>query len=132
VRQMVARFRKAFPAEIRLRLSVRSQPLPMQIQEVIYRVTQESLQNIAKHSQASHVNLSIQAADKRIRLSVTDDGVGFRAETADSQPMSFGLVGMRERAALLGGRLAIKSRPGKGTTVTLELPRPTAQVVPNG
>jgi two-component system NarL family sensor kinase len=119
-------FRKIHPAEVRVRISVSSEPLPMPIQEVIYRVAQECLQNITKHSQATTVNLSLQAADKRIRLSVTDNGVGFEAETMGSKPMSFGLAGMRERAALLGGTLVVRSKPGKGTSVRLELPRTSA------
>jgi two-component system NarL family sensor kinase len=104
----------------------------MPIQEVIYRVAQESLQNIAKHSQGTHVILSLAAADKSIRLSVSDNGAGFSAETAGSKPMSFGLAGMRERAALLGGTLAIRSAPGKGATVALQLPRNPQWVAPNG
>jgi signal transduction histidine kinase len=99
---------------------------------VIYRVAQECLQNIAKHSQATHVNLSLRGSDKNIRLSVSDNGAGFCAETAGSQPMSFGLAGMRERAALLGGTLEVRSAPGKGATVTLQLPRSSAPVTRNG
>jgi signal transduction histidine kinase len=132
LRQLTVRARKVHPAEVRVRISVPSEPLPMQIQEVIYRVAQECLQNIARHSQATHVNLLLQPADKSIRLSVTDNGAGFNAETVASKPMSFGLAGMRERAALLGGTLAVRSRPGKGTTVALKLPRSSAQVAPNG
>jgi signal transduction histidine kinase len=132
LRQLTARFRSMHPAEVRIRISVPSAPLPMQIQEVIYRVAQECLQNVAKHSQANHVNLLLKAADKSIRLSVTDNGAGFTAETAGSKPMSFGLAGMRERAALLGGTLEVRSKPGKGTTVALQLPRTSAQVAPNG
>ncbi|HEY2018328.1 MAG TPA: sensor histidine kinase [Bryobacteraceae bacterium] len=129
LRHLAERFRKTHPAELQVRISVPSQPLPMPIQQVIYRVAQECLQNVAKHSQATHVNLSLQAADKNIRLSVADNGAGFSAETAGSKPMSFGLAGIRERAAILGGTLAIQSAPGKGVKVTLHLP--TAQVAPN-
>ncbi len=132
LRQLTVRFRKMHPGEVRLRISVPSEPLPLQTQEVIYRVAQECLQNIAKHSQASHVNLSLKAADKSIRLSVTDNGAGFSEETVGSKPMSFGLAGMRERAALLGGTLAIRSRPGKGTAVALQLPRTFPRVTANG
>lgn len=132
LRQLTARFRKLHSGEVLLRISVPSEPLPMPTQEVIYRVTQECLQNVAKHSEATNVNLSLKPADKSIRLSVTDNGAGFSAETAGGKPMSFGLAGMRERAALLGGTLAIRSSPGKGTTVVLELPRISAQVAPNG
>jgi len=128
VRQLGARFGKLRLASLRTRISVCSGDLPRETQEVIYRVAQECLQNIAKHSQATHVDLSLLAADKRIRLSVADNGAGFSAETALRKPMSFGLAGMRERAALLGGTLAVRSVPGRGTTVVLELPRTSARV----
>jgi signal transduction histidine kinase len=104
----------------------------MPTQEVIYRVAQECLQNIAKHSGATQVNLSLRSADKSIRLSVADNGAGFCAETARNQPMSFGLAGMRERAALLGGTLAVRSAPGEGARITLQLPRSSAPVTRNG
>ncbi len=132
LRQLVARFRKSYPGRVRLRISGASEPLPRESQEVVYRVAQECLQNVAKHSQASSVNLSLHVADKSIRLSVLDNGAGFHAETARARPTSFGLAGMRERAALLGGTLVIRTAPGKGTGVILELPRTAAQVAPNG
>jgi two-component system sensor histidine kinase NreB len=132
LKQLAARFQRMHTAEVRVRIAAASRELPMEIQEVIYRVTQEALQNIAKHSQASRVNLSLGGADKSIRLHVTDNGGGFHAETASAQPMSFGLAGMQERAALLGGTLAIRSAPGKGSTITLELPRYLAQGTRNG
>ena len=121
LRQMASRFRRTYPAAVALRL--RATPsLAAETQEVIYRVAQEALQNAAKHSQATRVNLSLRAADKRIRLRVSDNGAGFSAETAARRPMSYGLVGMRERAEGLGGTLAIRSAPGKGTVVVLALP----------
>jgi len=131
LRQLAARFRTMCSADLSVRISGPSKALAMPVQQVIYRVAQESLQNIVKHSQASHVNLSLRVADKNIRLSVTDNGAGFSAETADSKPMSFGLAGMRERAILLGGTLDVRSAPGKGSRVTLDLPR-AAQVAANG
>jgi len=115
LRQLVARFGKMHPAKVNLRVGANSAGFPRQIQEVIYRVAQECLQNIAKHSKATHVNLLLQSADKRIRLSVRDNGAGM-SETAEAdKPLSFGLAGMRERAALLGGTLTILSEPGKGS-----------------
>ena len=95
-------------------------------------MSQESLQNIAKHSQATHVNLSLREADKSIRLSVADNGAGFSAETAPGKPMSFGLAGMQERARLLGGKLNVRSQPGKGVAVRLVLPKGSATVVVHG
>jgi len=126
LRQLAARFRKTHPAGLRLRIPALFERLPAPIEEVIYRVAQECLQNIAKHSRARRVNLSLSTADKSIRLSVADNGAGFCAETARHQPMSFGLAGMRERAALLGGTLAVRSTPGEGARITLQLPRSSA------
>ena len=128
IRQLVARFRKMHHARVRVRISGSLGELSGPIQQVIYRVAQESLQNIAKHSQATHVNLSVHSTDISIRLSISDNGSGFSAETAESKPMSFGLAGMRERAALLGGKLAVHGAPGKGVKVVLVLPRGSAKV----
>src|ERR1035437_6007445 len=132
LRQLASRFRKMHPAGLRVRISSPSEHLPMPTQEVIYRVAQECLQNIAKHSEATQVNLSLRSADKSIRLSVADNGAGFCAETARNQPMSFGLAGMQERAALLGGTLAVRSAPGEGARITLQLPRSSAPGTRNG
>jgi len=92
---------------------------------VIFRVLQESLTNVARHAKASRVEIQVARADGRITLSVTDNGVGFDPDD-DAQPKSYGLVGMRERAYLLGGTASIQSSPGKGTAVRLELWEPEA------
>ena len=123
LRQLAARFRKQHSAEVRLRIRMHPGETSRQIAEVVYRVAQESLQNIAKHSKATQVNLSLQSSDKNIKLTVTDDGAGFSTKTAAAKPMSFGLAGMRERALLLGGSLVVRSAPGKGATVILILPQ---------
>ena len=122
LRQLAARFRRDQHAQLRLRITLSGAQLDRPVQEVVYRVAQECLQNVAKHSGAALVNLSLQVADRKVRLRISDDGSGFRLEAARLQPMSFGLAGMRERAALLGGNLAIRTAPSKGTAVTLELP----------
>jgi signal transduction histidine kinase len=132
LRHLASRFRKMHPAGLRVRISSPPEHLPLPTQEVIYRVAQECLQNIAKHSEATQVNLSLRSADKSIRLSVADNGAGFYAETARNQPMSFGLAGMQERAALLGGTLAVSSAPGDGARITLQLPRSSAPGTRNG
>lgn len=129
--QLAARFRKAERAGLRMSVG-RCQGMPPDTQEVIYRVAQEALQNVAKHAHARRVNLRLKTADEWIRLSVSDDGAGFCAETANGKPMSFGLAGMRERAALMGGKLALRSAPGKGTLVILQLPRDSAWEALNG
>jgi signal transduction histidine kinase len=126
LRQLAARFGKMHPAAVRLRFTGNSESLPQESQNVVYRVAQESLQNIFKHSQATRVNLLLQSTDKSTRLSVSDNGAGFEKQAALSKPMSFGLAGMRERAVLLHGDLAIRSAPGKGVTVVLQLPQDSA------
>jgi signal transduction histidine kinase len=132
LQQLVARFRTMSPAQAKLRIGAGFEGIPRQIQEAIYRVAQECLQNVAKHSQATRVNLFLQFADKKVRLSVRDNGDGFSAGTNSSQLPTFGLAGMRERATLLGGTLTIRSAPGKGVAVTLDLPCNPAAAEQNG
>ena len=122
LRHLAERFQKIHGARLRLRIGTLPEPLAPAAEQVIYRVAQECLQNIAKHSQASAVNLLLQSADQNIRLSVSDNGAGFCAERAWSKTMSFGLSGMRERATTLGGTLTVRSAPGKGTRIVLSLP----------
>lgn len=127
LRQLAARFQKQLSAEVRVRISPEVAGLSGEAQQVVYRVAKEALQNVSKHSQATFVKLLLSSADKTIKLSIQDDGVGFSSETAQGKPLSFGLAGMQERAALLGGTLVLRSAPGKGATVTLELPRASAK-----
>jgi signal transduction histidine kinase len=129
LRLLIRRFRYTHGMCTQYRPSRLPEHLPRPAQEVIYRVAQECLQNVAKHSGATCINLSLRSTDKKIRLSVRDNGAGFSADQALSKPKSFGLAGMRERALLLGGTLNISTAPGKGTEVTLDLPAP---VVVNG
>jgi two-component system sensor histidine kinase UhpB len=91
----------------------------------VFRIIQESLNNIIKHSQATHVNIHLHFDEKNVRISVFDNGVGFDREQVQqrraSRP-SLGLAGMEERAALLGGTVAVQSRPGYGTEVEATIP----------
>ena len=127
LRQLAARYRKQLSADVRLRISPGIAGLSTEAEEVIYRVAKEALQNVLKHSQATTVKLLLGSADKKIRLSVQDNGAGFNPETAKGKRLSFGLTDMQERAALLGGTLILRSAPGKGATVILELPRASAK-----
>jgi two-component system sensor histidine kinase UhpB len=88
-------------------------------QVVVYRVAQEALMNASRHSGASRVEVSLEPRDSRVRLQVADNGCGFAFA---EEGKGLGLDGMRERALLVGGALEIDSRPGKGTTITLEVP----------
>jgi signal transduction histidine kinase len=115
MRQLVNRFRRLHPIRVKLLLS-RLGRLPQHTEIIVYRLVQECCNNIAKHSAASSVNISVSSADGWVRLAVEDNGVGFRVEEALARKDSFGLSGMRERVALLGGRFEIRSHPKNGTS----------------
>jgi signal transduction histidine kinase len=125
LRQLAARFERSHRVRVTVRIAREAGEISSAPGQVIYRVAQESLQNIARHAQANEVRVFLSVTDMKIRLSVVDNGAGFSVEAAARQPMSFGLAGMRERAAYLGGSLAIRSAPGRGASVRLELPRHT-------
>jgi signal transduction histidine kinase len=94
--------------------------LPQELETTVYRVVQEALTNIAKHAQAERVRVTISSTGGRIDLEVADDGRGFDLVTATP---GFGLVGMRERVTLSGGRLEI-TPAASGTTVRAVIPLP--------
>jgi len=112
-RQLVNRFRRLHPIRVKLLLG-RLGRLPQHTEIIVYRLVQECCNNIAKHSAANNVNISVSSADGWVRLAVEDNGVGFRVEEALARKDAFGLSGMRERVALLGGRFEIRSYPNAG------------------
>jgi len=133
LRQLVNRFRRLNPIRVKVLLG-RLSRLPQHTEIIVYRLVQECFNNIAKHSAASNVNISVSSADGWVRLAVEDNGVGFKVEEALARKDSFGLSGMRERVALLGGRFEVKSHPrngsrpidrkrtGRGTKILIRLP----------
>ncbi|MGB5849426.1 MAG: sensor histidine kinase, partial [Ignavibacteriaceae bacterium] len=87
----------------------------------IFRIFQEALTNIARHSKAKLISISIQKKVDNIILKIKDNGVGIMQEqTKDFK--SLGIIGMKERALILGGEVAIEGTPGKGTEVRVEIP----------
>ncbi len=122
LRQMANRFRGVYAGQVRLHLPLGRDPLPRETEIATFRLVQECFHNIVKHSEASTVNLSLHSTDGILRLNVEDNGVGFDVKAALEKRNSYGLVGMRERVALLGGKLNIQSRPRRGTRVSVELP----------
>jgi signal transduction histidine kinase len=89
---------------------------------VLYRVLQEALNNVAKHAIARNVHIFLERRVGHVSLIVEDDGKGFETEQVLSTSKGFGLIGMRERAALLGGTLEIESHPARGTTLVVQIP----------
>ncbi len=88
----------------------------------VYRIVQEALTNVARHSKATKVTLEITQQTDRITLVVYDNGIGIQHKSDATVVKSFGLIGMRERALMMGGTLLIASAPDAGTTVKLEIP----------
>jgi signal transduction histidine kinase/ligand-binding sensor domain-containing protein len=87
----------------------------------LYRVVQESLNNVVKHSQASEARISIERQSDSVTITITDNGRGFAPPRAEAKPIGFGLAGMAERVRILGGELSIHSREGQGTTVRVRI-----------
>jgi signal transduction histidine kinase len=126
LRQLVNRFARLHPCRIRLHLA-RIGNLPQNTEIIVYRLVQECCNNIAKHSEATHVNISVVSSDGKVKLQVDDNGVGFNVDEALARRDSFGLSGMRERVALLGGSFQVRSFPQsskreRGTRIRIELP----------
>ncbi len=128
IRQLVQRFRAVFAGRVRLRIGSLGR-LSGDVEVTVFRIVQECCNNISHHSQASAVNLSVELADRTIRVTVEDNGVGFDTSEAFHRAGSYGLAGMRERVMLLNGSIEIESwRPGsrrktgQGTTIHVAIP----------
>lgn len=100
--------------------------LPSEVETTVFRVAQEAITNIARHARAECVTINLAFTDTVVSLEFEDDGCGFDPEAVMNQgkgsTLSFGLLGMRERVALFGGKVQIHSQPGQGTRVSLEIP----------
>ncbi len=99
-----------------------SERLPLPVETALYRITQAALTNVIRHAHADRVSVLLNERDNVITLIIEDDGRGFDPEPA-ARRGRLGLVGMRERAEMLGGSLAIESEPSKGTMIRVEVPR---------
>jgi two-component system, NarL family, sensor histidine kinase UhpB len=111
-----------FGEQARLRIERRLDPGPPLSQEhelVVYRIAQEALTNVARHADATAVQLSLHRSDEQITLTVRDDGRGF---DPSGVPSTHGIRGMRERAMLIGAQLTIDGPPAGGTEVQLSIP----------
>src|SRR5439155_21490877 len=87
----------------------------------LYRITQEALQNIAKHAQAATAEVGLDRSEKLLRLTVSDSGVGMDPDSAESNP-GLGLISIKERARLAGGTVEIRSEPNHGASLTVQVP----------
>lgn len=95
-------------------------PLPVRIEAGLYRIAQEALANVEQHAQAQHATIKLATLPDQVTLTIEDDGRGFNQEQISSN--RFGLVGLNERARLLGGSLKVHSDPGSGTIIEVQVP----------
>jgi two-component system sensor histidine kinase UhpB len=117
IRELAQRTRDTCACEVRVEL----EPLPPiaeEVELVLFRVCQEGLTNVARHSGASHAMVALTAFDQRVRLMIEDDGVGFDVEAPTGR---LGLSGVAERVELVGGTLRITSSPGAGTAIVVDV-----------
>ncbi len=111
-------FTEQIGIETDVEASLGDERLPPEVETALYRLVQEALTNVVKHSRASHVSISLVRKSHSVSAVIEDDGVGFTEPSRDG----LGLIGMRERVGLLDGRLDVETRPGAGTTIVAEVP----------
>lgn len=109
--------------EIDFRIFGLEERLPSSMEVAIYRLVQESINNISKHAKAKHVTVHLEFKPLKILIKIVDDGIGF-AEAELKKDSRFGLMGMRERVKLLDGEIQIISAPNQGTKILIEIPLP--------
>ncbi len=101
--------------------------LTPEIETVLYRIAQEALNNVAKHAEAKSVAVVLERRATQVSLIIEDDGVGFDLQQVlGANDKGLGLVGLRERAALVGGMVEIESQPDEGATMFVRIPTPSA------
>jgi signal transduction histidine kinase len=120
--RLIETFREQTGIQVDLESRLGEKRLPSSVETALYRIVQEALTNVVKHSGAGRVSVVLTVKDGSVNALVEDDGRGF--DPAAARDEGLGLVGMRERLALVGGRLRIESGAGKGTTLVAEVPLP--------
>ena len=118
IERLVGTFHEQTGIEVDLESRLGSDRLPPEIETTLYRITQEALTNVVKHAQAKHVSIVLTRRDGSVAAVIEDDGRGITEAGGDG----LGLLGMRERIALVDGRLEVESSPGSGTTLSFEVP----------
>ena len=127
LRWFAGQFSRRAGLQVVVQTATLSPRLASEVETGLFRIAQEALTNIAKHAQAAHINITLEKLEAVIRLTITDDGVGFNQaeQNEPDKQRGLGLIGMGERAESLGGRLRVEAAPGKGTRVIVEVPYPS-------
>jgi signal transduction histidine kinase len=119
IERLVDIHRQDASIDIDLEIQLADDRLPAGVETTMYRIVQEALTNVTKHAAATKISVLVTRTDKAAVLVVEDDGAGFEPSDETS---GLGLTGMRERVALVGGRLKVEARRGSGTTIAAEIP----------
>ena len=121
VSQLAEPFEKYAGVKVHLSISKCLGKLPINLEEGLYRIAREALSHVRKHAQAREVQVSLQRLEGNVLMTVQDDGAGFNP-WEEAPPGHFGIIGMGERASLLGGHLDVESHPGHGTLIRAVVP----------
>jgi signal transduction histidine kinase len=122
VRRLAKDLEQRHGLKVELRVAGRRSRLPTDTELALFRIAQEALRNVERHSAATRVEVALQFTAGAVRLRIRDDGRGFDSAADWARAGSLGLIGMQERATLLGGELEVESAAGHGTTVRASLP----------
>jgi two-component system sensor histidine kinase DegS len=124
----ISKFSDETGIKVELDLFAQNSEIDPIVEVAVFRIVQEALSNIKKHSKAVRVAIRMQVNDAMLKVTVSDNGVGFNYDRRqkhvkdNANADGFGIYGMRQRAELLKGKLSIESQRGKGTTVVLDVP----------
>ncbi len=118
----VSQYKKRSDSIYKLNMLGDDENLSKEQATTIFRITQESLTNIARHAEATNIEIHLSIEKLFIKLEIKDDGKGISENNTDNHNASFGIFGMKERASILGGKLEIVSAPKEGTAIIVELP----------
>jgi PAS domain S-box-containing protein len=130
LRQLVREWSENFGIGVEFHTDGSGERLDRDVETHLYRIAQEALNNVYKHAGARRVGVLLERRNDRLVLIIEDDGAGFHLDQPlNGDHRSLGLLGMQERAALIGGRMEIETVPGHGTTVFLQLPSPQVEDV---
>ncbi len=119
---LAKRLFKDLPIELRFHMQKAIRGLAREVRHELLRIGKEAMTNILRHAHASRVRIELVSSDGQVRLSIADNGRGFIPAPIRNAREGFGLLGLRMRAERVGGKLAIQSRPGRGTRVVATLP----------
>ena len=130
----ITSFTEAWSAQSGVKLDVHAdiagERLPPEVETAVYRIVQEALANVAKHSKAKHASVVVELREESVVAIIEDDGIGFDVSAVERQAAApgregrsmLGLLGIRERAALVGGTVELECAPGRGTTLFVRIP----------